>query len=46
MKENLKIVRKQFMFLLNYALDILKKNNIDSDDLVYFQSKLKNLMNG
>lgn len=39
--ENLKIVRKQFVFLLNYAVDILKKNYIDSDDLVLFSIEVK-----
>lgn len=39
--ENLKIVRKQFVFLLNYAVDTLKKNYIDSDDLVLFSIEVK-----
>lgn len=39
--ENLIIVRKQFVFLLNYAVDILKKNNIDSDDLVLFSIEVQ-----
>lgn len=39
--ENLGIVRKQFVFLLNYAVDILKKEYIDSDDLVLFSREVK-----
>lgn len=39
--ENLLIVRKQFVFLLNYAVDILKKDYIDSEDLVLFSKEVR-----
>lgn len=39
--ENLKLVRKQYVFLLNYAVDILKKKIIESDDLVLFSNEVK-----
>ena len=40
-KENIQMVRKQFVFILNYAVDILKKEYIESDDLVLFSSEVK-----
>ena len=38
---NLTIVRKQFVFLLNYAVDILKKDYIESEDLVLFSKEVR-----
>lgn len=40
-KETLQTVRKQFVFMLNYAVDTLKKEYIESDDLVLFSSEVK-----
>lgn len=40
-KETLQTVRKQFVFILNYAVDIIKKEYIESDDLVLFSSEVK-----
>ena len=40
-KENIQMVRKQFVFILNYAVDILKKEYIESGDLVLFSSEVK-----
>ena len=40
-KENIQMVRKQFVFILNYAVDILKKEYIEPGDLVLFSSEVK-----
>ncbi|WP_157885950.1 hypothetical protein [Chryseobacterium glaciei] len=39
--ENLLTVRKQFVFILNYAVDIVKKDYIDSEDLVLFSKEVR-----
>ncbi|WP_407484135.1 hypothetical protein [Elizabethkingia meningoseptica] len=41
MTENIKIVRKHFVYLLNYALDVSKKEIIESGDLVSFSNEVK-----
>lgn len=35
------VVRKDFLFLLNYAVDILKKEYIEADDLVLFSIEVE-----
>ena len=39
--KNIPLLRKQFIFLLNFAVDTMKKDYIESDDLVLFSNEVK-----
>lgn len=41
MNEDLQISRKQLVYILNYSLDILKKDPIEASDLIYFSNEVK-----
>lgn len=43
---NLIQTRKQFVFILNYAVDIIEKDYIEADDLILFSNEVKKFKQG